>query len=684
MATIVADSATTATRVLDRSLGAGWQEHRRGRHRYGETLSGAAVTVEFLKFCGADVIFGIPGGASLPLSDALTIAHHAGAFRYVLTGHEQGAGFEAEGYAAACGRVGFCTATSGPGATNLITPLADAFRDSRPLIALTGNTATTAEPEAFQGIDIVGITRGKATKASYRANHPDSVQELLVRALHVAVTGRPGSVLVDLPKDVQTRTTVMRPWEELLACHDWSPPRASDEEIERLAERLAHSEKPLVVAGNGVVLSHAAGELRELCCRCDVPAVTTVHGLGVLPAGAPHNLGMVGMHGTMVANLAPYLADVVVVLGARFDDRVVGAQPERFAPDAFVAHVDVDERQLNRVRRVDLPIHGDVRDTLQRLLRQLDSGPAPNRANWHAELAAIRHAMPTPTFDRSDADTLSHEWAYSTINRILREMNVPQTVALFDVGTHQMKGAQWFAASQPRSFITSGGMGTMGAALPMAVGAHFARPDATVLAVCGDGGMVMSSHELDTIGGYGLPIKVLAFDDASLGMVGHQHDLFCAGRKLTSDRRRGRATRPVDARGMARHLGERLNDVATAAELTSAVLETTRALALHEWPLFATQAAAFGIPSERVHDKPAFAAAFRRAMATAGPYFIQVMLPAAHNTYPMIEPGKTPQDIIWRETTPGSGVKVYAREHFDYQSRTLRQIAASSDPTVST
>ena len=216
MPTMTITRARCEGSVLVRSLGRDWESRPQGRERYGDTISGAAIAAEFLKFCGASTIFGIPGGASLPLNDALTAGHHDGAFRYVLTGHEQGAGFEAEGFAAACGRPGFCTATSGPAATNLITPLADALRDSRPLIALTGNTATTAEEEAFQGLDIVGMTDGRATKKSYRPTRPDQVQEALIRALHAAVTGRPGSVLVDLPRDVQVKTTCMRPWEEFL------------------------------------------------------------------------------------------------------------------------------------------------------------------------------------------------------------------------------------------------------------------------------------------------------------------------------------------------------------------------------------------------------------------------------------------------------------------------------------
>src|SRR5262245_23571747 len=282
-----------------------------GRERYGEALSGSALVVEFMKYVGAEVIFGIPGGASLPLNDAFTSAHEAGAVRYVLTGHEQGAAFEAAGYAAASGRVGFCTATSGPGATNLLTGLADANRDSRPVLAFTGNTPTTAEPEAFQAIDIAGIAGGKATKAAFRPQRPEEVQPLLVAAYHAAVTGRPGSVLFDLPKDVQQLPVPMRPWEEFVAAHDWLAPDSDPALVAAAAHLLAEAERPLLYVGHGAVLAGAADEVRRLSRLLDAPLATTVHGLGLIPPHDRLNLGMIGMHGGMGANIAAHLADVV-------------------------------------------------------------------------------------------------------------------------------------------------------------------------------------------------------------------------------------------------------------------------------------------------------------------------------------------------------------------------------------
>ncbi len=664
------DLAVVMTRYFP---GSGHAFHH-GRAHYGQQVSGAALVSEFLKLCGAEVIFGIPGGASLPLNDALTAGHLEGAYRYVLTGHEQGAGFEAEGFAAACGRPGFCTATSGPGATNLITPLADATRDSRPLLALTGNTATTAEPEAFQALDIVAMTDRVATKRSYRPTHASQVQELLVHAFHAAVTGRPGAVLIDFPRNVQVQQTEMRPWEEYVALFDWSAPRASDAELLELAHLLASASRPLLYAGHGVVLSGAASLVRELSHRFSIPVTTTVHGLGILPADDPSNVGMLGMHGAMVANLAPYLSDVTVVLGGRFDDRVIGARPAEFAPFARLAHVDVDARQLNRVRAVDLAIHGDVCDAVQRLLAYLEVIPHADRAPWIAELASIKKALPSQSHDQPDGDALSHEWVYTATSQAVQQAGIADVIATFDVGTHQMMGAQWFPVSRPRSFITSGGMGSMGSALPMAVGAHFACPDALALAVCGDGGFVMSSHELDTIGAYGLPIKMLVFDDSALGMVSNQHSMYCEGRTLTSDRRRGRLAAPVDMERLREDLRRSL-DMATCADDLAAVLTTGVArLAGDEWPFFAAQAAAYGIPAERVHTKDQFQAAVQRALAAPGPYLLQVMLPAPKPVYPLIGAGASPQEIIWRETHPGSGALVYAREQFDYAARRLHVV----------
>ncbi|MBI3969955.1 MAG: acetolactate synthase large subunit [Chloroflexi bacterium] len=676
---MVLDRTAALESVLARFFPGARRAFHDGRTRYGEQVDGGTLVAEFMQFVGADVIFGIPGGASLPLNDALTAAHVAGAFRYVLTGHEQGAAFEAEGYAAACGRAGFCTATSGPGATNLITGLADAYRDSRPVVAITGNAATTAEPEAFQAIDIAGITHGKATKASFRPKSPDEVQELLVRAYHNAVTGRPGSVLVDLPKDVQIKTAEMRPWEEFVAEYDWAPPEADEDALYAAARLLAGAERPVFCAGHGVILSGAAEELRALSRKLQIPVATTVHGLGAMPAGDPLSLGMLGMHGTMVANIAPYLSDVTVAIGARFDDRVIGARPNAFAPNARVIHIDVDKRQLNRVRAADIAIHGGVKSTLQRLLELMDEFEPVDRTAWLAQLAEIGEAMPTPSYDDPPTQTLTHEFVYQELSAALQERDRSgegDVVATFDVGTHQMKGAQWFRVSRPRSFITSGGMGSMGCAVPMAVGAWFARPEATVVAAVGDGGFVMSSHELDTIGSYQLPIKILLFDDSALGMVTNWHGLYFGGRDMTSDRRRGRAPVPLRLPELKTALQGRIAGAGTPNELVAALCDATVQLSGAEWPLFAATAASYGIPAERVHTKAQLREAVRRMLTTPGPYLVQVMLPAKVQVFPLMEPGTTPQDMAWKETFAGSNVRVYARERFDYEARRLRSVGS--------
>ena len=645
-----------------------------GTTRYGESLSGSTLLVEFMRLAGAEFIFGIPGGASLPINDALTHAHIDGQFTYVLTGHEQGAAFEAEGYAAATGRAGWCTGTSGPGATNLITGLADAFRDSRPVIAITGNTATTAEPEAFQAIDIVGITQGKVTKASFRPERGEDVQPMLVAAYHAAMTGRPGSILVDFPKDVQIKPSTMRPWEEFIARHDWASPLATDEAIDHLADLLATAERPVLFCGHGTVIDDATEVVRDLCARLDVPVVTTVHALGILPTDDPRNLGMLGMHGQVVANLAPHLADLVVNLGARFDDRVVGARPAEFAAHATLVHVDVDAAQLNRVRTVDLPIHAGVRDTLRRVLDRLEGRTIACHAAWRARLDDLRTSLPLASYDDPETSTLSHEWVYAETATAITEAGraLAEVIATFDVGTHQMKGAQWFPAARPRSWISSGGMGSMACALPLAVGAAHGRPDATVIACVGDGGFVMSSHELDTIGAYQVPVKILLFDDAALGMVTNWHGLFFEGRDMTSERRRGRSVAHVDVEAFKAMILAQVSEATTADDLANALAHATTELAHKEWPLFAVTSAGYGIPSERVHDKEQFRAAVRRMFDADGPYLVQVMLPTKNHVYPLIEPGSTPQDLIWRESSPGSGTRVYVKDVFDYETGQMR------------
>jgi acetolactate synthase-1/2/3 large subunit len=653
--------------------GSARSEHN-GRAFYGTVVTGSILVVEFMKLVGVDIIFGIPGGNSLPLSDALTHGHVGGAFRYVLTGHEQGAAFEAEGYAAASGKVGFCTATSGPGGTNLITGLADAFRDSRPVVAITGNSATAAEPEAFQALDIVGITNGRATKGAFQPRDVREVQETLVRAYHLAVTGRPGSVLIDLPKDVQIGNLNMKPWEPIIEQFDWDAPVAASADVAIAARWLTEAERPLLYVGNGAIAANATPEIRELSQKYRIPIATTVHALGVA-GGHPLDLGMIGMHGTVVSNLAAHRCDVLVALGARFDDRVASAFPTKFGPEARIVHVDVDASQLNRVRQADLAIHGDVKAVARRLLDVLADGPAPSdslRQPWLDELAAIRQAMPVPSNDRPESDALNHEIVYQTIAEVLRDRDIVDVVATFDVGTHQMKGTHWFPVVNPRSFITSGGMGSMGCSLPMAAGASLARPDALVLAAVGDGGFVMSSHELDTIGGYRLPVKIVLFDDAHLGMVTNWHSLFFEGRKLTSDRRRDRVTAPVDLDDLKRRLHDAIELVSSEDELTNVLGEATRQLADSEWPAFGLTAAAYGIPSERIHTKQQLRGAIERMLATEGPFFLHVELSQQGQMYPLVPPGREPRDIVWRETEPGSGEVIRVADRYDYDAGRLR------------
>jgi thiamine pyrophosphate-dependent acetolactate synthase large subunit-like protein len=326
------------------------------------------------------------------------------------------------------------------------------------------------------------------------------------------------------------------------------------------------------------------------------------------------------------------------------------------------------------VRPVDRAIHADVKLALGPLRDGLAAETRlADRAAWVAELAKLRWALPLGSNDCPESDALTHEAVCQTIHAVLIEREVADVVATFDVGTHQMKGAQWFPVSQPRSFVTSGGMGSMGCALPLAVGAALARPAATVVAMVGDGGFVMSSHELDTIGGYQLPVKMVVFDDAHLGMVTNWHSLFFEGRKLTSDRRRDRPREPLDLAGLKQRLGAALALVESSDQLAGLLGEATREVANDEWPAFALVAAAYGIPSERIHLKSQLRPAVVRMLAAPGPYLLHLELADQWQVYPLVPPGAPPQELIWRETSPGSGEVIRVKDRYDFEAGRLRE-----------
>lgn len=476
------------------------------------TLSGAEVLLKSIEAEGVDTIFGYPGGQALPIYDAL----YDSGIRHILARHEQGAAHAADGYARATGRPGVCLATSGPGATNLVTGIANAYMDSVPLVAITGQVSRSLlGKDSFQEADITGITM-PIVKHSYLVKNPAELAQIVKEAFHIATTGRPGPVLIDIPKDVSSeKIDYIKPGE--LNLPGYKPLLDGDPAlIMEAARAIAKSERPLIYAGGGVVISGAQEELVRLAELLMAPVTCTLTGLGGFPGNHPLSLGMLGMHGTKYANFAVCECDLLIAVGARFDDRVTG-KLETFAPGARVIHIDIDPAEIGKNVRVDIPIVGDVKRVLSQLLEVLQ--PRLGEA-WREKIKAWKKEYPLDYFD--SGESLKPQ---SIIREIynLTEGNARITT---DVGQHQMWTAQYYAFTKPRSFITSGGLGAMGYGLPAAVGVQVGCPDETVFDISGDGSIQMNIQELCTAVNYELPINVAIMNNGYLGMVRQWQELF--------------------------------------------------------------------------------------------------------------------------------------------------------------
>jgi acetolactate synthase I/II/III large subunit len=473
---------------------------------------GAQIVLQCLRAEGIDLVFGYPGGAIMPLYDALD----GSGVRHILTRHEQGAVFAAEGYARATGKVGVAMATSGPGATNLVTGIADAKMDSVPLVCITGQVRTAMiGTDAFQETDVFGMTLS-LTKWSRLVKTIEEIPGVIAEAFYWARSGRPGPVMVDIPTDILKASI------EFKGPVKFTPrPKLSEAGTDPTFTRsvialLETAKKPVALVGAGAKLSGAVAQLRRLLDDLQVPSFATVHGLGAIPPASPHYLGMVGMHGTRAANMALHEADLLLVFGARLDDRVTG-DPTRFAPDARIVHFEIDPAQLDRVRSCDIPVIGDLAETIPVFHDAIRHVSLPDWSPWRAVACGD---------DRAELDPRG--LAQPTI-RFLDELfgRLPEnSVVIADVGQHQMWAAQRYRSSCPRGFITSGGLGAMGFALPAAIGVQLAKPDTTVLCVSGDGGFQMNIQELATVYRLALPIKLVIVDNKYLGMVRQWQQLF--------------------------------------------------------------------------------------------------------------------------------------------------------------
>ena len=512
------------TQVESRPAGHGRAAAR--MHERHDARTGAQIMCEALIREGVDTIFGIPGGAIMPFYFALP--EYADRLRHVLCRHEQGAGHAAEGFARATGRVGVCVGTSGPGATNLVTPIADAWMDSTPLVAITGQVSSAMlGKDAFQETDITGITT-PITKHNYLVRHADDLAYVFREAFHLARSGRPGPVLIDVTKDAQQARTMPR-WDPELRLPGYRPNyEGSRWQISKAAELLLSAERPLIMAGNGVIQSGAADELRELAELLGVPVITTLHGLGAFPQDHPLSIGMPGMHGWVHVNRAIQECDVLLNVGGRFDDRVTG-KASSFAPRARVIHIDIDPSEIGKNVPTAVPIVGDARRVLSALVCELRSSAAApaDLSHWHHHIRELQaEHEPRQTYRRRPTTTpLAPHDVYEALDRSLQERGSYRVVT--DVGQHQMWAAQLIDWRRPRTHITSGGSGTMGFAIPAALGVALACPDETVWVVVGDGGFQMTSQELTTILQEGVRnVKVAIINNGYLGMVRQWQELF--------------------------------------------------------------------------------------------------------------------------------------------------------------
>ncbi|WP_414941404.1 acetolactate synthase large subunit [Amycolatopsis sp. cmx-11-51] len=493
-------------------------------------VTGAQSLVRSLEAVGAEVVFGIPGGTILPAYDPLLDSTKV---RHVLVRHEQGAGHAATGYAQATGKVGVCMATSGPGATNLVTPLADANMDSVPVVAITGQQSRALiGTDAFQEADICGITM-PITKHNFLVTDPADIPRTIAEAFHLASTGRPGPVLVDIPKDVLQEMTSFS-WPTEMRLPGYRPTlRPHGKQVREAARLISKSRRPVLYVGGGVIKADASRQLMELAELTGIPVVTTLMARGAFPDSHPQHLGMPGMHGSVSAVAAMQRADLLIALGARFDDRVTG-QLSSFAPDAAIVHADIDPAEISKNRKADVPIVGDCAEIITELIEavraETDKSAKPDLKDWWTQVSSWRDDYPAG-YEWPEDGTLSPQYVIERIGSLVG----PDAVYTAGVGQHQMWAAQFVKYENPRTWINSGGLGTMGFAVPAAMGAKFGMPDKQVWAIDGDGCFQMTNQELATCAIEGAPIKVAVINNGNLGMVRQWQNLFYSERYSNTD-----------------------------------------------------------------------------------------------------------------------------------------------------
>ncbi|MBE2894958.1 acetolactate synthase 2 catalytic subunit [Spirabiliibacterium falconis] len=546
-------------------------------------MNGSQLIIASLKAHGVSTLFGYPGGAIMPVYDAI----YDSGIDHLLCRNEQGAAMAAIGYARASGKVGVCIATSGPGATNLVTGLGDAMMDSIPVVAITGQVASPfIGTDAFQEADVLGLSLA-CTKHSFIVQHIDELPEVLAQAFYLAQNGRPGPVLVDVPKDVQFAQTTAQP----IVKPQEKPTALLDADLMQAKQLLRDAKRPVLYVGGGVGMADGVSAVRELLHVTQMPSVSTIKGLGTIPPDNPYYMGMIGMHGTKAANHAVHECDLLLVMGARFDDRVTG-KLETFAPYAKVIHVDIDVAEINKLRQADVALRGDLIQAAQALSIPLDIDP------WREAILAFKREGDFCYAQNQGEQPINPWWLLNTLSTKKKQSAVITT----DVGQHQMWSAQHMRHFDPKNYITSAGFGSMGFGLPAAVGAQKARPYDDVILLTGDGSFMMNIQELGSIKRGNLPIKIVLLDNQRLGMVRQWQSLFFN----------------------ARHSETILDDN----------------------PDFVTLASAFGIAGERIERGCEVDAALERLLNAKGAYLLHVCIPADENVWPLVPPGACNVDML--------------------------------------
>ncbi|GGD48244.1 biosynthetic-type acetolactate synthase large subunit [Paenibacillus nasutitermitis] len=555
-----------------------------------DVITGSEMLLRSLVLEGVDCVFGYPGGAVLFIYDAM---HGFSDFHHLLTRHEQGAIHAADGYARASGKVGVCIATSGPGATNLVTGIATAYMDSVPLVVITGNVATNfIGTDAFQEADITGITM-PITKHSYLVRDVDDLPRIIHEAFHIANTGRKGPVLIDIPKDVSSHKALFKPVNEV-SIRGYNPTvSAKKPQIDKMIKAIEEAERPVILAGGGVVYSGGHEELFEFATKAGIPITTTLLGLGAFPSGNDLWMGMPGMHGTYTANKAIQSADLLINIGARFDDRVT-MKLNGFAPKAKIVHIDIDPAEIGKNVPTDIPIVGDIKTVLQQANK--DVKYAAKADAWRAHILQSKQDYPLSYVD-SDVE-LKPQWVIEMIH----ETTKGEAIVTTDVGQHQMWAAQYYRFNQPRSWITSGGLGTMGFGFPSSIGAQMAHPDRLVVSINGDGGMQMCAQELAVCSINNIPVKVAIINNQVLGMVRQWQELIYENR-----------TSHIDLAGS---------------------------------PDFVKLSEAYGVKAFRATNKEEARDAWIAAMDHPGPAVVEFVVRKGENVYPMVTQGSTIDDML--------------------------------------